>query len=102
MMRMVNVRQGGLLVRVTAKGKTNPSDMISASEIACFAYCPEQWRLEHGLNLLPANTVALHAGTRHHKQKAVIERAAGRSIGIGWAMVIAAVILLVMLWLIWR
>ena len=40
--------------------------LVSAAEIAGFAYCPEQWRLEYGLELLPANRAALDAGTRHH------------------------------------
>jgi hypothetical protein len=26
-------------------------DFITAAELACFAYCPEQWRLEYGLEL---------------------------------------------------
>ena len=51
--------------------------LISAQEIACLAYCPEQWRLQSGLGLLPANTVALEAGTRHHASKALAERIAG-------------------------
>ena len=34
-------------------------EMISAAEIACFAYCPEQCRLQYGLELLPANRAAL-------------------------------------------
>jgi hypothetical protein len=29
--------------------------MISAQEIACFAYWPEQWRLQYGLRLEPGN-----------------------------------------------
>ena len=29
------------------------SDPITAVEIACFAYCPEQWRLEYGVGLEP-------------------------------------------------
>jgi hypothetical protein len=49
-------------------------DFITAAELACFAYCPEQWRLEYGLGLPPANRAALDAGTRHHEWKAVAER----------------------------
>jgi hypothetical protein len=26
-------------------------DMLTAAELARFAYCPEQWRLQHGLGL---------------------------------------------------
>jgi hypothetical protein len=29
--------------------------LISASEIACYAYCSEQWRLEYGLGLASDN-----------------------------------------------
>ena len=56
--------------------------LISAQEIACFAYCPEQCRLEYGLGLLSANTVALEAGTRHYASKALAERIAG---GLAWS-----------------
>lgn len=37
-----------------------------------FVYCPEQWRLEHGLGLKPVAT--LDAGDRHHAGKAIAER----------------------------
>lgn len=50
---------------------------VSASEVACFAYCPEQWRLEHGLNLDASNAAERQAGTRHHARKADQERLAG-------------------------
>jgi hypothetical protein len=39
-------------------------DMMTATEIAAFVYCPERWRLEHGLGLKLANRAALDAGTR--------------------------------------
>lgn len=66
--------------------------MISAAEIACFACCPEQWRLEYGLGVA--------AGTRHHARKAVAERMAGGSITLGRIM--AATALVVLLLLLWR
>lgn len=76
---------------------------ISADEIACFAYCPEQWRLQHGLGLPPANRAALAAGTRHHDRKAIAERVAGGSIGLGKALMIAAALVLgFLLWMGWR
>ena len=52
-------------------------DFITAHEIACFAYSPESWRLQYGLERLPTNQAALDAGTRHHERKAVAERIAG-------------------------
>jgi hypothetical protein len=69
-----------------AKWKQDGSGLISASEIACYAYCPEQYRLQYGLELLPANRAALDAGTRHHWWKAIAERIAGVAIGIGRAL----------------
>lgn len=77
--------------------------MISAEEVACFAYCPEQWRLRYGLGLPPANRAALDAGTRHHERKAAAERIAGGSMILGRALVIAAALMLAgLLWLAWR
>ena len=50
---------GGRTGRVK-RGENDPNP-ITASEIACFAYCPEQWRLEYGLKLLPAIVIWLAA-----------------------------------------
>ena len=33
--------------------------LVTATEIACFAYCPEQWRLQYGLGLPAENQAAL-------------------------------------------
>jgi hypothetical protein len=85
-----------------SKGFDRPSDPITAAEIACFAYCPEQWRLEHGLGLEAGNRAGLDAGTRHHDRKAVAERIAGGSLGLGRVLVIVAVAALLLLWLVWR
>ncbi len=75
--------------------------MVTASEIACFVYCPEQWRLEYGLGLKPANRGTRNAGTRHHERKAVAERVTGGSIGLGRALVAVALVVLLLLWM-WR
>lgn len=37
------------------------ADLIGAEEMASFAYCPEQWRLQYGLRLPSANRVAISA-----------------------------------------
>ena len=42
-------------MRRTDKPDIGQPGMISASEIACWAYCPEQWRLQYGLGLEPEN-----------------------------------------------
>jgi hypothetical protein len=81
-------------------GRANSKDRavtISAAEIACYAYCPEQWRLEYGMGVEPANRAALDAGTRHHDRKAVAERIAGSSIGLGRLLVILAILGLLVL-----
>jgi hypothetical protein len=76
-------------------------DYITASELASFAYCPEQWRLQYGLGLKPGNRAALDAGTQRHARLAVAERVAGGSMEMGRLLIIVAVVLLG-LWLVWR
>ncbi len=80
------------------------TELISAHEIASFAYCPEQWRLQEGLRLPPANRREMQAGTRYHKRKAAVEAVAGSSIGLGWVLAGCALLLaaLVLLWTLWR
>ena len=74
-------------------------DVVTATEIACFVYCPEQWRLEYGLGLEPGNRPALEAGARHHEDKAAAEQMAGGSITLGrFLVVVAALVLIVLLW----
>jgi hypothetical protein len=90
-MRWFNRRRGG----------QGPEDLITASEIASYVYCPEQWRLEHGQGLPPENRAALDAGTRHHVRKAAAEQLAGWTIRLGLAVAVAALALLV-LWVIFR
>jgi len=76
-------------------------DLITASELSCFAYCPEQWRLQYGLGLPVENQAALDAGTRHHGRKAVAERIAGSAIILGRLIVVASLVLL-LLWVLRR
>ena len=51
------------------RDRQQSSDLITAQEVACWAYCPEQWRLQYGLGLRAGNQAELNAGTRHHEQK---------------------------------
>jgi hypothetical protein len=46
-------------------------ELVTATEIAAWVYCPEQWRLQHGLGLPSQNQQALYAGSRHHKGRAL-------------------------------
>ena len=83
-------------------GRKRASDLITAEEIACFVYCPEQWRLQHGLGLPSANQDALNAGVRHHARKAVAERLAVASMMLGRALVVIALLALALLWVLSR
>jgi hypothetical protein len=83
-------------------GRRQRSDgLITATEIACFAYCPEQWRLEYGLHLPANNQAARDAGTRHHTRLAAAERRASWALRLGQALVLAALALL-LLWILCR
>lgn len=82
-----------------SKRRESGPELITAAEIACWAYCPEQWRLQYGLWLEPENQAALAAGDRHHARKAVAERIAGGSITLGrFLIALAALVLLLLLW----
>jgi hypothetical protein len=90
--------EGGYAMRQKNR-RQRPDDLISATEIASFAYCPEAWRLEHGLGLEAGNRESRAAGDRHHARKAVAERVAGVSIALGRVLAaLAAVLLLLLLW----
>jgi len=81
------------------KSLASAPDLVTANEIACFVYCPEQWRLQHGLGLPPANRAVMDAGTQHHELKAAADRVAGGSIRLGrFLAVLAAVVLVLVLW----
>jgi len=81
------------------KSDNAASGLVTATEIACFVYCQEQWRLEYGQGLKPANQAALAAGARHHARKTVIERIAGGLILLGRALAVIALLgLLLLLW----
>jgi hypothetical protein len=44
----------------------------------------------------------LAAGNRHHARKALAERVAGGAIGLGKTLLLVALLLLGLLWLLWR
>jgi hypothetical protein len=83
------------------RGRARPNDLITASEIASYAFCPEAWRLECGLGREAANQAARDEGSRHHARKAVAERAAGGAIGLARLLLLVA-FLLFLLWGLYR
>jgi len=58
-------------------------DVVSASEIASWAWCPESWRLGQGLGLRPGNEAQLAQGERFHVQTAAVERHTGSALRVG-------------------
>lgn len=69
--------------------------MISASEIASWAWCPESWRLD-ALGCEPGNRDAMSRGTAHHKEKAAFEGLSRLMMTVGlWLIVLAALAFLV-------
>jgi hypothetical protein len=47
-----------------------PAEPVTASDIASFVYCPEQWRHERGLKLPSANQPVLAEGRQFHAELA--------------------------------
>jgi hypothetical protein len=82
------------------RGEEGP-EMVTAAELGCWVYCPEQWRLQYGLGLKPGNQSAMAAGRRHHTRKAIAVRAADSSIGLGSLLVAVALATLLLMW-VWR
>ena len=58
-------------------------DVVSASEIASWAWCPESWRLE-SLGAEPSNRAELARGEMHHARKAAFEGRSRSAISLGW------------------
>jgi hypothetical protein len=83
-------------------GKRSGPEIIIAQEIASFVYCPEAWRLQYGFGLEPTNQESLNAGRRHHARKTIAERIAGLGIAVGRSLIVVSLVLLLLLWLVWR
>lgn len=57
-------------------------DLVSASEIAAYAWCPESWRLK-ALGHEPGNQDALVRGETHHMRQAAFEQRMQTLITVG-------------------
>ena len=66
---------------------------ISASEVASFAYCPEAWRLEHGLELRAGNEPLREKGAIEHREWQQVERRSSSLVRVAMWLFAAAVIL---------
>lgn len=64
-------------------------DVVTASEIAAWAWCPESWRLD-ALGAEPANKAALARGEKRHTLTALFERCSALTIKLGlWLIALA-------------
>jgi hypothetical protein len=78
-------------------------EMVTAHEIGCFVYCPEQWRLQYGLGLSPQNQESLAHGRRFHAHTSLADMIAGWAIRLGMFVLAAAFLfVLVVVWQRWR
>lgn len=64
-------------------------DLVTASEIASWAWCPESWRLD-SLGAEPSNRVELARGETHHVRKAAFEERSRSAISLGWCLLLFA------------
>jgi hypothetical protein len=71
-------------------GRHDP-DLVSASEIASWAWCPESWRLE-SLGAEPENRAALDRGEAFHARTATFEERSRSVVALGWWLVAAALL----------
>lgn len=71
----------------------NPNDeIVSASEIARWAWCPESWRLD-AVGHEPENRAALNRGEKLHARNAAFEARSRSAIAVGWRLLATAVVL---------
>ena len=66
-------------------------ELVSASEIASWAWCPESWRLET-LGAEPGNRASLNRGEEFHARTAALEKGSRTARSLGWWLLAAAVL----------
>jgi hypothetical protein len=64
-------------------------ELVSASEIASWAWCPESWRLD-ALGNEPGNRTAMKRGEKRHVLTALFGRGSVLGIPLGIGLVVAA------------
>ena len=75
--------------------KRRDDDVVSASEIASWAWCPESWRLQ-SLGHEPENRAAMKRGEKSHARTAAFEERSRWAISLGWWLLVAGLLLLVL------
>ena len=64
-------------------------ELVTAAEIASWAWCPESWRLD-SLGAEPENQAARDRGEASHARKAAFERLSRLVVRVGWWVLAAA------------
>ena len=67
-------------------------DVVSASEIASWAWCPASWRL-NTLGHEPENRAAMRGGEERHAETAAFEVRSRSTISLGWRLLALALFL---------
>ena len=67
------------------------NDVVSASEIASWAWCPEAWRLDV-LEVGRDDDGLLRGGVAFHDETAVFEKRSRSAISFGWWLIVLAVL----------
>ncbi|MEJ7639013.1 MAG: hypothetical protein WKF75_13840 [Singulisphaera sp.] len=68
-------------------------DVVSASEIAAWGWCPESWRLD-ALGHEPGNRTAMKRGEKRHALTALFVRGSALAIKVGvWLLAVAVYVL---------
>ena len=66
-------------------------DVVAASEIAAWEWCPESWRLD-SLELPKDDDGRLRGGEWFHDEKAAFEKRTRSAISLGWVLLVLAVL----------
>jgi hypothetical protein len=83
--------------------KFEDPDIVTASEIASWTYCPEAWRLGSALGLKPNNEKALARGEHFHEKTASVDVRSEAALRLGFAFVaLGLVVLGVLIFLVTR
>ena len=69
------------------------SGVVSATEVASYVYCPEQWRLQHGLGHSSTNTALLARGAALHRKTAAVEVWSREALRLAFVLVVLAALL---------
>ena len=73
--------------------KIDDSEMVSASEIASYCFCPEAWRLGSAIGLRPNNERVLARGEESHAKIAVVEQTTQAAWWVGVALLVLGALL---------